>query len=668
MPLVRLSLRRRRGRRYDHVLFRFREHVDSVVYARGVLHRFAYTPFVMNMGEEPYEPAAIARRSANMTYFVHSKAVHYSRTQLELFDVYLRARDRYPWPTEKIKQYLEVRTREKSTRQIGEKLCSKLVRVFGRSMVLAREDEEAVWSRRLRRRAHHLQTVRRREPPQQRAVAPRRRRLMAVEGIDDVPLLDRQMLPAACRSSGAHFKGARSWEDDVPLELTYLWTVDFRAAPVACTLPILVEQGAAVHFEVDHEHCVYTGTCKRRLKVLGWDDGRGVGLEPHPASLTQRFVEHYARDAEFARVDGVICAYPAANCELFMPLNKSLVVYVTTRLELGRFDGSLWWRSKHADGAAAPRRWRDWVKLVIELARHPQHTVAANSRYDVEYIKYHTGVDALYLPSWCGDSDGSYGDPRNENWLGSSIVPMYMPTRDEVVIAPTEPMYSNQSSLGRTRKHVRGKEPHDPFTHPVYLDLRRALEQHAGRADKRPIVRFISELYDTPFDSSNLMHHPALVILPHDVSMISLFEYYRMAIPLFVPSLALLKQWCHEHDLLWERHVGRPARQVDLIAPHRRLDVPDPNAATDGAWAHWAPLSDFYTLPHMHYFDSFDDLIEQLSHDDIDSILQRTSAAMRAHNQQQRAELSAQWGAILAKIRQARVPKSDPLETHGRPL
>ena len=92
--------------------------------------------------------------------------------------------------------------------------------------------------------------------------------------------------------------------------------------------------------------------------------------------------------------------------------------------------------------SAAARRWRDWVKLVIELARHPQHTVAANSRYDVEYIKYHTGVDALYLPSWCGDSDGSYGDPRNENWLGSSIVPMYMPTRDEVVIAPTEHMYS----------------------------------------------------------------------------------------------------------------------------------------------------------------------------------------------------------------------------------
>ena len=59
----------------------------------------------------------------------------------------------------------------------------------------------------------------------------------------------------------------------------------------------MLEQGAAVHFEVDHEHCVYTGTCKRRLKVLGWDDGRGIGLEPHPASLTQRFVEHYARDA-----------------------------------------------------------------------------------------------------------------------------------------------------------------------------------------------------------------------------------------------------------------------------------------------------------------------------------------------------------------------------------
>ena len=56
---------------------------------------------------------------------------------------------------------------------------------------------------------------------------------------------------------------------------------------------------------------------------------------PTPKELTEKFVAHYSRDAEFARVDGVICSHPAANCELFVPLNKSLVVYPTTRLEVG---------------------------------------------------------------------------------------------------------------------------------------------------------------------------------------------------------------------------------------------------------------------------------------------------------------------------------------------
>ena len=132
----------------------------------------------------------------------------------------------------------------------------------------------------------------------------------------------------------------------VPLSIRYVWSVDFHGAPIACNLPLLVEQGAAIHAEVDFDNCVYYGVCKRRLAVLGFDDWRGFSLDsPTPHELTARFVAHYASDAEFARVDGVICSHPAANCELFVPLNKSLVVYLTTRLEV---TGSRW-RAPHQD-------------------------------------------------------------------------------------------------------------------------------------------------------------------------------------------------------------------------------------------------------------------------------------------------------------------------------
>ena len=50
------------------------------------------------------------------------------------------------------------------------------------------------------------------------------------------------------------------------------------------------------------------------------------------------------------------------------------------------------------------------------------------------------------------------------------------------------------------------------------------------------------------------------------VSTMSLFEYYRMNIPLFAPSLSLLKVWCDRYDLMWERSYGWPVRHRELIA------------------------------------------------------------------------------------------------------
>jgi hypothetical protein len=45
------------------------------------------------------------------------------------------------------------------------------------------------------------------------------------------------------------------------------------------------------------------------------------------------------------------------------------------------------------------------------------------------------------------------------------------------------------------------------------------------------------------FEYKDLAAHPAIVLIPYQVSIMSLFEYYRMAIPLFVPSPALLADW-----------------------------------------------------------------------------------------------------------------------------
>ena len=52
----------------------------------------------------------------------------------------------------------------------------------------------------------------------------------------------------------------------------------------------------------------------------------------------------------------------------------------------------------------------------------------------------------------------------------------------------------------------------------------------------------IRDLYPH-FEYSDLVKHRAIVLIPYQVSIMSLFEYYRMCIPLFVPSTALLAKW-----------------------------------------------------------------------------------------------------------------------------
>ena len=65
----------------------------------------------------------------------------------------------------------------------------------------------------------------------------------------------------------------------------------------------------------------------------------------------------------------------------------------------------------------------------------------------------------------------------------------------------------------------------------------------------------IRDLYPR-FEYSDLASHPAIVLIPYQVSIMSIFEYYRMAIPLFVPTPSLLAKWQLEHRILSEVSDG----------------------------------------------------------------------------------------------------------------
>ena len=122
-----------------------------------------------------------------------------------------------------------------------------------------------------------------------------------------------------------------------------------------------------------------------------------------------------------------------------------------------------------------------------------------------------------------------------------------------------------------------------------------------------------------------------------------------MNIPMFVPSLALLRKWCEQKEALRARRIGRPARQDALIS--KPSNTPNPNTDASEALDYWLPLVDLNILPHLLRFDSFEDLLHQLEHPDIDEQLEAASAAMQSHNVAQRKSLSERWGSILDRAR-----------------
>lgn len=291
------------------------------------------------------------------------------------------------------------------------------------------------------------------------------------------------------------------------------------------------------------------------------------------------------------------------------------------------------------------------MNTLREMANFDRNIIAANSRYDAKYIEYFTGIKAVYLPSWCGDCDGAYNNVRGgspRDW-GSSLVPLYAPVRKEVLIIPY------RSNLDRTRWDT-GKNIED---HPIYKSMAVAMRR-ARSENLMSSVKFIKDVYG---DSNplHLVDHPAVVVIPYQVSTISLFEVYRMSVPMFVPSLKLLKEWCWEHDLMWEATYGWPERSKD-VADRSSGSVPDPNgpphekqtgklSESKSEWEkrfdYWMPLADFYQFKHIVYFDSWEDFFVELENTDLFKV----SENMRNENELQRKALVEEWSSILTRVK-----------------
>jgi hypothetical protein len=264
-------------------------------------------------------------------------------------------------------------------------------------------------------------------------------------------------------------------------------------------------------------------------------------------------------------------------------------VVVTTNLELAREN---------------PSRWRAWLRTVRALAADNRTVLAANSHYDVAYVRHFARVTPLLLPT-----------------LASFVDAQYSPTtaataRARFLLAPT----------------------HSAAAQAVLEDARARTARLGVRVD------WLRALYPE-YTHGALSAHAGVVLFPYTKSAMTFFELYRMGVPVFAPSAALLEALEASDAVLSERIYWSAAP-----APADAADEPSPNTRADAAAVReWVARCDHLRFPHVLLFDSGEHLAQLLARTSLRE-LRAVSARMRAHTAAHDVEVRERWAAGLRRI------------------
>jgi hypothetical protein len=109
------------------------------------------------------------------------------------------------------------------------------------------------------------------------------------------------------------------------------------------------------------------------------------------------------------------------------------------------------------------------------------------------------------------------------------------------------------------------------------------------------------------YDYENLSSYQGIIHIPYQVSTMSIFEQYRMNVPLFFPSKSLLISWDIEHWLLRERTQPWSTRSPRALPPHEsQKHLPDPNDEyNEAAMDYWLQFADYYTMPYIQVLNRY---------------------------------------------------------------
>ncbi len=279
----------------------------------------------------------------------------------------------------------------------------------------------------------------------------------------------------------------------------------------------------------------------------------------------------YYKDAkEIKSIDAFTCTFPATMCQLWMPFEESGIVYIPAhRYNLGR---------------CTVEEWEKLNKQLKILDIYPQNTIGAMSRYDVEYMRYYTGLKPKLVPSY----SGYYG--ANKAVYSSHIM------RKEILIVTVFVGNGIRDFINNVEGVLR------PDFEAVY----------------------VKDKYKN-YSLQDLAKHRAVVYLPYSVMSYKMTELYALGVPMLFPSPKFFLHYYekgrkraglgHDRTMTSEPYCKNSPNLEGAMRPKvddsfsNHVYSPNVDMADDPeAEMYWLQFADFYDWPHITYFDSYDHL------------------------------------------------------------
>jgi hypothetical protein len=350
-------------------------------------------------------------------------------------------------------------------------------------------------------------------------------------------------------------------------------------------------------------------------------------------------------------------------------------------------------------------------KICYDKCNNIRHNiVAANSLYDKYYMEYFTGLrNVLVLPSTALHVKGvswKYMDihkKQNKTVFAKPILlgPKHSVSnevqkllRDAVIKCRGKALFKNPSydvdvdvdddlihhttnDNNSNNENINSKyeQKNDDMKYKdetkTKVESRKSTNSKSTSIVGIVDISHMSREYPHRFEYSELSEHPGVILLPYQVSIMTFYEFYRIGVPIFVPSVDLLVEWHMKYrilsqrsfPLIWERPQKRSLipgyyskKNYSCKGKCRPIDnnihnlfSHDPNNEFSKESVHaWVELSDYYIWPHVITFNSMDELVEILTPtDELFDNLAGISAAMKHFMYNLDGKLTSAWDFIL---------------------